>query len=447
MTYMGNNMQLQTQSIPKLIGSLSAPAILSLLANSINMAIDRIFVTRGVGTMALSAVTISLGVYLILQGFSLLIASGSSISIALCLGKNDKEGAEKIVGISMVLSILLSFVLTIAGLISLRPLLTLYGANSENIEFALKYSTVIVIGTVFFVLAQNANNLLKGMGYAKRAFVNFLISIIVNAILNPIFIFVLNMGIVGSALATVIGNLVCSVLAILFLCSKKTMAQMKIQYMKLTRASVKEIIMIGTPACIMQLALSFVALTFNHVAAAHGGNTAVAAYGIIYSVIMLIYMPIMGLGQGIQPILGYNYSAGNYDRVKQTLKYAMAYATIFSVISFVVIECFSSQIATLFSSSGYPDLIYIASHGLRIFCITLPVVGFLMIGANYFQYIGKVKQSIILIALRQIILLIPLVVILPIWFQLTGIWLAAPVSDLISFAVTAVFVYREVNFS
>ncbi|MGN6714741.1 MATE family efflux transporter [Anaerocolumna jejuensis] len=442
---MEKDVQLQAQSVPRLIVSLSAPAILSLLVNSINMAIDRIFVARGVGTMALSAVTISLGVYLLLQGFSLLIAAGSSISIALRLGKNDKEGAEKIIGISMVLSVLLSLALTAAGLVFLKPLLTLYGANSENIGFAVKYSTVIVAGAVFFVLAQNTNNLLKGMGYAKRAFVNFVISIVINAVLNPIFIFVFKMGIIGSALATVIGNIVCTVLAIQFLCSKKSMAQMKIQNIGLNRSFVKEITTTGIPACIMQLALSLVSLTFNHVAAAHGGNTSVAAYGIIYSVIMLVYMPIMGLGQGIQPIFGYNYSSGNYDRVKQTLEYAMVYATIFSVISFGIIELFSGQIAALFSGSGSSELISMASQGMRLFCIMLPVVGFQMIGANYFQYIGKVKQSVILIALRQLILLIPLVVILPKWFQITGIWIATPVSDFISFVITAVLVYQEIK--
>ncbi len=443
---MEKNVQLQTQSIPQLIGSLSAPAILSLLVNSINMAIDRIFVARGVGTVALSAVTVSLGVYLILQGFSLLIAAGSSISIALRLGKNDKEGAEKIIGISMVLSVLLAIALTIAGLLFLKPLLILYGANSENIGFAMKYATVIVIGTVFFVLAQNTNNLLKGMGYAKRAFVNFVISIIINAILNPVFIFVLHMGVVGSALATVIGNILCTVLAIQFLCSEKSLAQMKIQNMKLNRSFAKEIMTIGIPACIMQLALSFVSLTFNHVAVSYGGNTSVAAYGIIYSVIMLVYMPIMGLGQGIQPIFGYNYSAGNYDRVKQTLKYAMIYATIFCIISFGMIELLSNQIAALFGGSGSLELITTASQGMRLFCIMLPVVGIQMIGANYFQYIGKVRQSVFLIALRQLILLIPLVILLPMWFSLTGIWVAAPVSDFVSFVITAVMVYREIKF-
>lgn len=179
--------QLQTQSIPRLIGSLSAPAILSLLANSINMAIDKMFVVRGIGTIALSGITVAYGVYLIMQGFSLLIAAGSAASVALKLGKTDKAGAEKIIANSTTLSVLLSIALTILGLLILRPLLTLYGANSENMGFAMEYSTVIITGAVIFVLAQTTSNLLKGMGYAKRAFVNFLASIIVNAILDPIF--------------------------------------------------------------------------------------------------------------------------------------------------------------------------------------------------------------------------------------------------------------------
>lgn len=437
--------QLQTQPIPKLIGSLSAPAILSLLANSINMAIDKMFIARGVGTIALSAVTVSFGLYLIIQGFSLLIAAGASASIALNLGKNNKGSAEKIVGNSMTLSILLSVVLMIMGLVFLRPLLTLYGANSENIGFAMEYSTVIISGAVIFVLAQTTNNLLKGMGYAKRAFINFLFSIVVNVILDPLFIFAFGWGVFGAALATVIGNVVCVLLSIQFLCSKKCMANMRAKNMKLEADTVKTIITIGIPACITQLALSFVALTFNHVASSYGGNIAVAAYGIIYSVIMLVYMPVMGLGQGIQPIVGYNYGAKNYERVKQTLEKSMVYVTAFCTLMFLFIEFFSVPIAAMFGGKGNAELITTASYGMRLFSLMLPVVGFQMIGANYFQYIGKFKQSIILSALRQLILLIPLVIILPKFFDMAGIWVATPIADFIAFIVTAMFIRKEIN--
>jgi len=187
--------KIQTGSIPKLIFGLSAPAILSLLLNALNTAIDGMFVGNGVSTVALSAVTVSLGIVLIIQAFSLLIAAGTSASTALKLGKDDKASAERIIGNSITLSLILSVALTVIGLLAIKPLLLLYGASAENIGLAMEYATVILSGTVFFVLAQVTNNALKGMGYAKRAFVNFASSVIVNTILDYVFIFIFKWGV------------------------------------------------------------------------------------------------------------------------------------------------------------------------------------------------------------------------------------------------------------
>lgn len=437
--------QLQTGSIPKLIGTLSAPAILSMLVNSVNMAIDKVFVARGVGVLALSGVTISFGVYLILQGFSLLLAAGSASAIALKLGKNDKPGAEKIVGNSVALSIGMSLLLTIIGLFVAKPMLIIYGANNENIPFAAKYSTVLIGGAICFLLAQTTNSIIKGMGFAKRAFMNILLSIIVNTILDLVFIFEFQWGVSGAALATVMGNAVSAILAIQFLCSKKSPVKMKLEHLKLEPDTAKNVITIGTPACVTQIALSLLSLTCNHVADKVGESVAVAAYGIVYSVIMLVYMPVLGLSQGIQPIIGYNYSAKNYERTKQTLKYSILYATVFCVVMFGIIELFSTSIVTLFGGKSDPELIGIAAHGLRLFSLSLPIVGFQMIGANYFQFIGKFGQSIFLSAFRQLILPISFILFLSNFMGMTGIWIGAPISDLIAFILTLRFIRKELE--
>ena len=415
--------KIKTQPIPKLIWALSAPAVLSLLLNALNTAIDGIFVAKSAGITALSAVTVSFGVILIIQALSLLIAAGASASISLKMGKSDKQGAEKIIGSACMLSILFSAAITIIGLLTIKPLLSLYGANADNMVYAKEYITVILSGSFFFVTAQSMNNCVKGMGYA-------------------VFIFVFKWGVFGAALSTVIGNCVCMLLAMQFLCSKKSAGNLKPSNINLSAS--KKIMSTGAPASITQFALSLVSLTFNHVAAFYGGNVGVAAYGIMYNTTMLVYMPIIGLGQGIQPIFGFNYSAGNYTRVRSTLKYSITCATIFAAGMFLVIELFSSQIISTFGGAGNKALMDMAVPGIRIFTLLLPAVGFQMISANYFQYIGKVKQSVVLSALRQLLLLIPFAILLPTVFEVTGIWIATPTADFISLIVTAIFVRQEV---
>jgi len=438
--------RIKTQSIPKLIIGLSAPAIFSLLLYALNTAIDGMFVAKSVGTTALSAITVSSGIGLIIQAISMLIAAGSSAAIALKLGKSDKDGAEKIIGNAFMFSILFSLATTLIGLLTIKPLLSLYGANPENIGYAKEYIAVIISGSFFFISAQAMNNCIKGMGYTKKAFINSLSNVVTNTILDAVFIFVFKWGVFGAALATVIGNAVCMLLAIRFLSSKKCIANLKTGNLRIDKETVKNILLIGIPAFIMQFALSLVSLTFNHVAAFHGGNVAVASYGIMYNIIMMVYMPIMGLGQGIQPIFGYNYSSENYARVKKTLKCSMTYATIFAVIMFIVIEIFSGTIVSAFGGITDSALADMAIPGIRLFCLTLPTIGFQLIAANYFQYVGKIKQSIILNALRQLILLIPFVLLFPFIFGIKGIWLATPIADFITFVITAVFIWHEIHF-
>lgn len=437
--------RMNTQPIPRLIIGLSAPAIFSLLLNALNSAIDGMFVAKSVGTTALSAITISFGIILVIQAFSMLIAAGSSAAIALKLGKSDRYSAEKIIGNAFMFSLLLSFVVTLFGLLAIDPLLSLYGASPENIEYAKEYTTVIISGSFFFITAQAMNNCVKGIGYAKRAFVHSLSSVVVNTLLDAIFIFGCGWGVFGAALSTVIGNAVCMLLAIQFLCSKTCMANLKKHNIYPDKETIKHVLSIGLPACVMQFALSLVSLTFNHVAAFYGGHVAVAAYGIMYNITMMVYMPIIGLGQGIQPILGYNYGAENYVRVKRTLKCSITYATGFALFMFALIEGFSGAIVDAFGGSSDPALAAMAVPGMRLFYLMVPLVGVQMIGANYFQYIGKIKQSVILSALRQLVLLIPFALCFPSLFGIKGIWLATPAADFLAFTVTAIFIRQELS--
>lgn len=442
---MDKSEQLKNQPLSRLIVSLSAPAIISLLCNSINMAIDRMFIAKGVGILALSAVTIAFGLYLIMQACSQLIGAGAASATAIQLGKGNKDNVEKIVANALTLSFLLALIISVVGLLCLTPLLKLYGADAGNLSFAHDYAGVMFMGAICFVLAQSMNSIVRGMGCAKRSLINFVSSIIVNLVLDALFVFVFKWGVRGAALATVIGNFVCAILAIQFLCSKKNTNKLHVKNMKLDRAVVNSILSIGVSGFIGQFALSIVTLVFNHVCGIYGGNTAVAAYGIISSVFMLVYMPMIGLGQGIQPIVGYNYGSKYYSRVKDTLMRAFQFATAFCVVMFLIFELFSPQIISAFGGANDLELSAIAVTGLRVYGLMTPLIGMQMVGANFFQYIGKVKQSMFLSALRQMILLIPLALILPIAFKMTGIWAATPVSDGVSFVITIILVRIEIK--
>lgn len=437
--------QLKNQPLSKLIVGLSTPAIISLLCNSINMAIDRMFIAKGVGTLALSAVTIAFGLYLIMQAFSQLIGAGASSATAIQLGKGDKEKAEKIVANAFTLSFLLALILAGIGLLCLNPLLKLYGADAENISFAHDYASVMFMGAICFVLAQSMNSIVRGMGYAKRSLINFIFSIIVNLILDAVFVFVFRWGVTGAAFATVIGNFICAILAIQFLFSKKNATRLRWKNMNPKKEIVTAILSIGVSGFIGQFALSIVTLVFNHVCRTYGGNTAVAAYGIISTIFMLVYMPMIGLGQGVQPIIGYNYGSKLYSRVKGTLLKAFQYATVFCIVMFLAFEIFSPQIISAFGGANDPELSAIAVRGLRIYGLMTPFVGMQMVGANFFQYIGKAKQSMFLSALRQMILLIPLALILPMIFNMIGVWVATPVADGVSFMITIILVRIELK--
>ena len=437
--------QLTNEPVSRLILRLSMPAIFSLLCNSINMAIDRVFISKGVGTLALSAVTVAFGLYLIMQACSQLISAGASSTAAIQLGKGNQEKAEKIVGNAFILSFLLAILLSAIGLLCLDPLLKLYGADSENIMYAHDYAGVMFAGAICFVLSQSMNSIVRGMGYAKRSLINFLSSIVINLILDAIFVLVFKWGVKGAAFATVIGNCVCAVLAIQFLCSKQTNIKLRLAKLKPDKEIIKTILSIGVSGFIAQFALSIVTLVFNHVCRVYGGNTAVAAYGVISTLFMLVYMPMIGLGQGIQPIVGFNYGSQLYPRVKETLLKAFKYATIFCVFMFLIFEIFSPQIVLAYGGADDPSLSAIAVTGMRIYGLMTAFVGMQMVGANFFQYIGKAKQSMFLSALRQVILLIPLTLILPMCFKMTGVWAATPLSDGISFVITMVLVKKEIT--
>lgn len=442
---MNKTEQLKTSPINNLIVSLSGPAIFAFIISTLNMALDRIFLAKTVGTMALAAISIALGIEMLIQAFSQLIAAGASSSIAIELGKNNKIGAERMLGNAFILGIIMSIIITIVGCIFIKPILILYGATAESINYALPYTFIMIFSTIFFITSQVLNNIIRGMGYSKKATINFVSSLITHTILNAILLFIFHMGIRAVAVASGIGYLVSCILAAKFLISDKCIARLHVSCFKLEKIAVSRILTVGLSALVMQTTVSIISMVFNHVTNKYGGATGQAAYGIIYTLLMIIYMPIMGLSQGIQSIIGINYGAELNKRVKETMLKSIKYATIFAIFMFIVMELFTNPMVLLFGGGKDKMLAEMTSNGMRIVGITISMLGFQIISASYFQYVGKVKQSVFLSALRQFILLIPFAIILPMFLGISGVFDSFVVADLLSFGVTLFLIVKELR--
>ncbi|MBU3177911.1 MATE family efflux transporter [Clostridium estertheticum] len=442
---MDNSNELATEKVGSLLWKFSIPAIIGMLVNALYSVVDRIFIGRGVpDPLALSGVAITFPITNVIMAFGMLVGIGGAAVVSIKLGQNKKEDAEKILGNAFVLVVIMSIVVSIIGLIFLEPILVLLGADPSTMPYAKPFGFIILLGVILQNLGFGMNPFIRSEGNALMAMVTMLIGAILNFILNPIFIFGLHMGVVGSALATIISQAVCSIWVLLYFLRGKSVLKLRRKNMKLQMKVVKEILEIGMSPFIMQMAAGLITVTFNKSLKKYGGPLSIGAFSLINSINMLIMMPIFGLNQGAQPIIGYNYGAKNYKRVKLALKYAAIIATIMSIVGFVIVELFSVQIISVFNNTD-KELIDLGSRGIRIFLIMLPLIGSQVVFTNYFQAVGKAKISIFLSLLRQIIVLLPLILLMPNFFKLDGIWMSGPTSDFISFIITTIIIVAEIK--
>lgn len=441
---MDRSKQLGEESISRLLLKFSIPAIVGMLVNAMYNIVDRIFVGNGVSVEAITAITIAFPIALIIMAFGMLIGIGAAATVSIKLGQQKFNEAEHILGNALTLVILVSILVTIFGLYYMEPLLILFGASKEVLPLAKQYISIILIGALLQNIGFGLNNIIRSEGNPRMAMNTMLIGAILNTIFNPLFIFVFHLGISGSALATIVSQTVCSVWILYYFTKGKSSLKLKFSYMKLKLHIVKQIFAIGMSPFFMQVAASVVTVILNNSLASFGGDEAIAAMGIINSVSMLILMPIFGINQGSQPIIGYNYGANNFRRVKQALKLAIIGATFVSTFGFIIVELFPVAIISVFNQ-GDAKLIELGSKGIRIFLMMLPIIAFQIISSNYFQAIGKAKVAIFLGLSRQVILLIPLLIILPTIFKLDGVWFAGPTSDFLASLLTGLLLYKELK--
>lgn len=435
---MSKQNDLGSDSILSLLFKFSVPAIIAMVVNTLYNIVDRMFIGNipDIGSLAITGVGVTLPIMTVILGFGLLIGVGTSARINLSLGKGEKDVAENHLGNAMTLIIIIGLIITIGGLLFSKPLLILFGASEETLPYAQDYMNIIYIGVIPSLIGFGLNHSIRSDGNPKYAMFSTVIGAVINIVLDYIFIFEFGMGIKGGAIATIIAQAISATCILWYFYSGKSKMKLKKEYLKLNKKIVLSIFTIGMSPFAMQLAQSFVQVVANNSLKQYGGDSAIGAMAIISSITMLFSMPIIGLNQGAQPIIGYNYGAKQYDRVKLTLKYSIIFATGIGILVAMLIQLKPELLINIFNEDE--TLLKITIQGAKIYLYMIPIVGFQIVSSNYFQAIGKAKISMFLSLLRQVILLIPLMLILPRigGLALTGVWLAGPVSDALSCIIT-----------
>jgi putative MATE family efflux protein len=436
--------QLGEDKVLKLLVRFSIPAIIGMLVNALYNIVDRIFIGNGVSTEALAGVAIGFPIMLVLMAFAMLIGIGANSLVAIRLGEQKKDEAELIMGNALVLLVGITAVISFFGLIFLDPLLSIFGASAVVLPYAREYLRIILLGAVFQSVGMGINNFIRSEGNPKIAMLTMLIGALLNTLLDPLFIFVFDMGIAGAAYATILSQAVSAGWVLYHFIYGNSVLKLRIGNFKLRLAIVGKIFALGAAPFMMQFAASILHGIMNKSLAVYGGDVAVSGMSAVMSITMLFLMPIFGINQGVQPIIGYNYGAHKYDRVKEALKLAIIAATIVVTFGFIITRLFAVQLISIFNAKD-AELIAFGSHALKVFLIFLPIIGFQIMSSNYFQAVGKPMQAGLLSLSRQVLILIPAMLILPRYFGVEGVLYAGPLSDIVSSLVTGIFLFFELR--
>ncbi|HOS38690.1 MAG TPA: MATE family efflux transporter [Spirochaetota bacterium] len=438
-----NAQRLGEEPILKLLVGFSAPAIVGTIVTSMYSVIDRIFVGQVVGPLAIAGMGLTFPISLVLMAFGMLIGTGTAARVSISLGQKDLASAERILGNGISLVIIASLSLTVSGLIFLDPILSLFGGSPATLPYARQFIGIILLGAVFQFLGFGLNGVISAQGHPRIAMMTMILNAALNIVLLILFIYGFGWGVRGSALATLIAQATSAAWVMGFLRSRRSMLRIRLRNMRLDRRIVLAIASVGMAPFAMQFTGSFVNAILNRGLKEHGGDMAVGAMSAIFSLAILLVMPVIGINHGMQPIVGYNFGAQKYDRVKKTLTLAIAGATIHLSAMFALVQIGPEFFIRLFSDD--PGLVSIGTHGMGIFLLAMPLVGVQIVGAHFFLAIGKAAKSVLLNMLRQIFILIPALIILPRFFGLNGVWMSIPIADAIAVCITGAFVLYEIR--
>lgn len=424
-------------SIGKLIFKLSTPAIIAQLVNVLYNIVDRIFIGRMQnGDLAMAGVGVAFPIILIISAFSSLVGMGGAPLAAIKMGEQDNEGAEKIMSNSFSLLLILSLILTLTFTIFKEPILWAFGASDATIGYALDYIGIYVLGTVFVQIALGMNPYINTQGFASIGMMTVTIGAIINIILDPILIFKFGLGVKGAALATIISQAVSAIWVLKFLYGKKSILKIRKRFLRLENKTVISILGLGVAPFIMQSTESIVLISLNSQLAKYGGDLAVGAMTIMSSIMQIIILPTMGLTQGAQPIISYNYGARQIDRVKKTFKLCLALCLLYTFSMWAMLMSIPQIFVSVFNND--PSLIEITSWSIRIYFAGIIIFGMQTACQQTFLALGQAKISLILALLRKMILLVPLIFILPLFIKdgLFAVLLAEPIADIIAALTT-----------
>jgi putative MATE family efflux protein len=434
--------ELGTQPLGKLLIKYAAPATIGMMVNALYNLVDAIFIGQGAGALAIGGLAIAFPIQLIFLAIATTVGVGSASIISRALGAGDEAKADRVVGNAILTITVVSVLVSSTGLFLLEPMVRLFGATDAILPYAMDYLSIILFGLFFYAFMVCCSNTVRAEGNARASMYGMVIGAGLNVILDPIFIFGFGMGVRGAALATVIALGISTAYFIWFYWSGRSHLNIALRSFAPDLPMLREIAAIGSSSFMRMIGGSLLAVVLNNMVATHGSDIHLAVVGASNRLMAFLGLPLIGMVQGLQPILGFNYGMGKMDRVRDALKLGTRVATWYSLGMFVLVMFLAEPMIAMFSTEA--ALVSEGGTILRILNIMVPLVGFQIVGATLFQALGKAKPAFFLNSARQVLFLIPLLLLLPPVFRLTGVWAAFPIADALASAVTAVMVAREI---
>ena len=429
-----NATELGTQPIGKLLMQYAIPAIIAMTATSLYNMVDSIFIGHGVGPLAISGLAITFPFMNLGAAFGAMVGVGASTLISVKLGQRDYGTAQTVLGNVITLNLIIGVAFSIITLMFLDPILYFFGASADTIGYARDYMEIILAGNIVTHMYLGLNAVIRAAGHPQKAMYATINTVIINTILDPLFIYGFGWGIRGAAIATIIAQIISLIWQLRILSNKNELLHLRRGIYHLQGKIVKNIIAIGLSPFCMNVASCFIVIFINKGLKEYDGDLAIGAYGIVNRLVFICVMIVMGITQGMQPIAGYNYGARNIDRMLSVLKLTIVWATVIMTTGFVICEFMPGLIARIFTSDE--ELIARSVRGMRIVAIFFPIIGMQMVTGNFFQSIGMARQAIFLSLTRQLIFLLPCLIVLPMFWGADGVWASLPTADLLSWIVS-----------